>query len=122
MAKQDTVESVIAAADKAGAPRKYQGQPPITATNGSGQTGKQALAPHTSPAAADPAASPYLVTPRAHVEVSDKDGAAYGIKATINKPNEPSLGPTLANARIIPAVINRTAPDFAGGASAGPPV
>ena len=120
-AKVDTVESVIASANKAGAPRQYVGNPPAVASarNTSSDTANQGLdSADPYHAAADPAVSPYLLTARPHVSATETKGAAYAIKATINKPVDPVSAPTMANAKIIPAVIQRVSPDFRSASSA----
>ncbi len=118
MAKQDSVESVIASANRKSAPRQYMGASPVAATNVTGNTGKQPLGSANSAQGSDPAISPHLHTAKPHVLASETPGAAYAIKANISKPNDPTAGATQANSRIIRPAINRSAPNFADGRGA----
>jgi hypothetical protein len=116
MAKQDTVESVIAAADKAGAPRQYMGAAPISAENTSGNTGNQQVRPKGNPAASDPAFMPHLNNSTPFVLATENPGASYAIRANIHKPVDPVAGATQANSRIVKSAVNRAEPNFAAGA------
>jgi hypothetical protein len=118
MAKQDSVESVIASANRASAPRQYMGASPVAATNVSGNTGKQPLGSAGPANAADPAISPHLHVANPSVLATETPGAAYAIKANISKPNDPTAGATMANSRLIRPAINRSAPNFADGRGA----
>lgn len=115
MAKQDTVESVIAAADKAGAPRQYMGAAPTSATNLSGETGNQQVRPKGGAQAADPAVSPHLTDAKPFVLATENPGASYAIKANINKPHDPVAGATQANSRLVKSAVNRAEPNFVAG-------
>lgn len=116
MAKQDTVESVIAAADKAGAPRQYMGAAPISTDNLSGDVNGLQVRPRAGAQAADPAVSPHLANAKPHVLATENPGASYAIKANISKPHDPVAGATQANSRIIKSAVNRAEPNFAAGA------
>jgi hypothetical protein len=50
-----------------------------------------------------------------HRKMTEKHGAAYSVGSRYMKQNEPSAGATQANGRIIPAVMQRQAPNFQSG-------
>lgn len=114
MASQDTPESVIAAANKAGAPRQYMGQIPFTANNQSANTGTAIQRPDGYSGSADPAISPHMSNATPFVLATETPGAAYGIRANITKPVDPVAANTMVNARLMPSSIKRSA-KFATG-------
>jgi len=62
--------------------------------------------------AADPAFQPIGKHPYAPKE---RNGAQYGTQVGFEAHTEPTAGFTQANGRVIPAAINRTAPNFQVG-------
>jgi hypothetical protein len=114
MASQDTPESVIAAANKAGAPRQYMGQIPFTASNQSANTGTAMQRPDNYARGSDPAISPHMSNAIPFVLATEVPGAAYAIRANITKPVDPVAANTMVNARLMPSAIKRSA-QFATG-------
>jgi hypothetical protein len=110
----DTPESVIAAANKAGAPRVYTGQIPFTANNQSANTGTAIQRPDGYSGAADPALSPRMSNASPFVLATETPGASYAIRANITKPVDPVAANTMMNARLMPSAIKRSA-QFASG-------
>lgn len=47
----------------------------------------------------------------------ERHGASYNITATTSATVDPTVGPTMANARVIPSVMGRQNPNFEGGMS-----
>ena len=62
--------------------------------------------------AADPAFQPLGKHPYAPRE---RSGAAYGISVGFEAHTDPSAGMTMANSRLFPSAINRSAPNFQAG-------
>jgi hypothetical protein len=114
MAKQDSPESVIAAANKASAPIQYTGQIPFTAVNRSADTQTAIRRPDGYSGAADPAVSPHLANANPFILATENPGASHAITATINKPVNPVAANTMVNARLLPSAIKRSA-QFASG-------
>jgi len=110
----DTPESVIDAANKAGAPRVYMGQIPFTANNQSANPGTAIQRPDNYSGAADPALSPHLANANPFILATENPGAAHAIVARINKPVDPVAANTMVNARLLPSAIKRSA-QFAAG-------
>jgi hypothetical protein len=74
---------------------------------------KGTLEPRKNVQAGDPtAAGTRVARPNRLMSSAERNGAAHTIVTSIFKPNEPSAGATLANARVIPATTKR---NFSGG-------
>jgi len=114
-----TPEEVIASAEHANSPRKYVGQMSGVA-NTSGAPLKGTLIGKKNKQAGDPTIadkanrSNKLVN---NAAASERMGARYEIGATFPAVHQSEVGPTMANARTIPSVMGRQAPDFNAGMS-----
>lgn len=62
--------------------------------------------------AGDPAIMPH--GPRTYAP-KERNGAAYGVRVAFQAHTAPEAGATLANGRVFPAAVNRSAPNFAAG-------
>jgi hypothetical protein len=69
------------------------------------------LTPRGGAQAADPAQQELGI--RQHT--MERLGASYQIKSLYSPPMDPTAGPTMANARIVPSVRGRNTPDFEMG-------
>lgn len=81
------------------------------ARNASAEGTTNKLVKRKNTAAGDPTA-----TPTAHRSaVKSTGGAAYGIRTTMPAWNDPHIGPTQGNGRIVPAAVNRSKLNFSAG-------
>lgn len=109
----EIVAEAVAGMAKTGAPRVPVGDSVITgAVNLSGQPSANT---HTRPRAhskaVDPAYTPY--EPQgSHTTLAPAAGAAYGIRANVMPPSDPTAGPTQGNGRIVSSAVNRSRPAF----------
>lgn len=113
-----TPEEVLASADHAGSPRKYMGFDAANFGNTSGAPVAGSLVPKKSVQAGDPTYGGKAN--RANISSgnaaqSERLGARYSIGVSFPAPMSPEAGATMANARIIPSVRGRQAPNFGGG-------
>lgn len=69
-------------------------------------------------AAADPAAQPMGVRKNVPASGQDRNGAAYGVRASYLKATSPEAGATMSNSRKFNSVIKRTNPNFNDGVAA----
>lgn len=115
-----TPEEVLASADHAASPRKYMGFDSAKFSSPSADPDQGTLVGRKNVQAGDPTAGGKAnrknVLAGSAVQ-SEKMGAAYRIKAAFPAPMSPEAGATMANARIVPSVQGRQAPNF--GAAMG---
>ena len=119
----DTEDEALAGMAKVGAPRVPIGTSATSeasfpsATDTSGST----LVPKGNAKSVDPAASPKVqrtATPYQAIygqPGTERNGAAYGIKAQTVIPTAPEAGATQASGRIIPSAVNRSRDSFDDG-------
>lgn len=80
----------------------------FTAPSANPKKGKKV--PYQSTAAGDPTGAGTKVNRKA----TEKMGASYSVGSKYMKQNEPSAGATMANAPIVPAVMQRQKANFSG--------
>ena len=107
-----TPEEVISSAEHANSPRKYVG------TN----YGMEAVMPEKGklmPKKNTQAGDPTIANKANRKNVlagnaasSERMGAAYSVSQKFPKGTEPAAGPTMANAKTVPSVAGRQAPNF----------
>lgn len=103
-----THEEAYEAAGQVGSPRL-----PMSAT----PTPRGTLMPKHNTQAADPN-NPGSKVNRVNLPYQERNGAQYRISVPFTPTIDPSAGPTMANARIIPSVAGRVNPNFQGGIEA----
>lgn len=112
-----TPEEVIASAEHANSPRKYVGQSlgfdAVKPERGTliGKKNKQA----GDPTAGGKANRKNVLAGNA--AASERMGARYATSVKFPKGTEPAAGPTMANAKVVPSVAGRQAPNFDAGMS-----
>ena len=109
-----TPEEVIASAEHANSPRKYVGQMSGVA-NVSGTPLRGTLVGKKNTQAGDPTAGGKANRKNVlagNAAASERMGAAYSVSQKFPKGTEPAAGPTMANARTVPSVAGRQAPNF----------
>lgn len=110
-----TPEEVIASAEHANSPRKYVGQTTgfqaVPAERGTliGKKNKQA----GDPTAGGKANKKNVLVNNA--AASERMGARYVIEQKFPAVHQSEVGPTMANARTVPSVMGRQAPNFDSG-------
>lgn len=111
-----TPEEIISSAEHANSARKYVGTSYDGVTNISAKPLKGKLIPKKNKQAADP-----TITNKANRKNvlaknpgSERAGAKYRVTAKMPSV-DPTAGPTLANAKVIPSVAGRQAPNFDDG-------
>lgn len=112
-----TPEEVIASAEHANSPRKYVGQVSGVA-NTSGAPLKGTLVGKKNTQAGDPTAGGKANKKNVLVNnaaASERMGARYVVGQNFPAVHQSEVGPTMANARTIPSVMGRQAPDFDAG-------
>lgn len=105
-----TPEEVLASAEHANSARKYMGAG-MPVNNVSGSPEKGTLMPKKNTQAGDPSGMGSKQN-RANVE---RKGAQFRITAKMPAPINIEAAPTMANAKIIPSVAGRQAPNFSDG-------
>lgn len=112
-----TPEEVISSAEHINSPRKYvgtnYGMEAVKPEKGTliGRKNKQA----GDPTAGGKANRKNVLAGNA--AASERMGAAYSVSQKFPKGTEPAAGPTMANARTVPSVAGRQAPNFNAGMS-----
>jgi hypothetical protein len=107
-----TPEEVISSAEHINSPRKYvgtnYGMEAVKPEKGTliGRKNKQA----GDPTAGGKANRKNVLAGNA--AASERMGAAYSVSQKFPKGTEPAAGPTMANARTVPSVAGRQAPNF----------
>jgi hypothetical protein len=104
-----TPEEVLASADHAGSPRRYMGMDALGFDNVSAAPGNTTAVPRKNTQAAD--LSGQKGGPRPQI-LAERLGARYAISVAFPAPASPEAGATMANARIVPSVQGRVAPNF----------
>lgn len=104
-----TPEEVLASAEHASSPRMYMGFDAARFTNASATPGNTIPVPRKNTQAAD--LSGVKGAPKAHIP-AERLGARYAIGVKFPAPMSPEAGATMANARIVPSVQGRVAPNF----------
>jgi hypothetical protein len=104
-----TPEEVINSAEHANSARKYMGME-LPMNNVSGHPDRGTLMPKKNTQAADPTAGG-----KANRQNVERKGAQFRITAKMPAPINIEAAPTMANARIIPSVSGRQAPNFGDG-------
>jgi len=115
-----TPEDVIASAAHAKSPRRYMGMDANNFTNVSAQPGNTMSHPRKNTQAADPTAGGKANRKNVlsgGAVASERMGAAYKISAKFPAVHSIEASATMGNAKTIPSVMGRQAPDFNGGMS-----
>jgi hypothetical protein len=110
-----TPEEIIASAAHSKSPRRYMGQDADQFTNVSAQPGNTISAPRKNVQAGDP-----TIADKANrknvlagsAAQSERMGAKYSVSQKFPAGTEPAAAATMANARVIPSVMGRQAPNF----------
>ena len=113
-----TTEEILASAAHSKSPRRYVGMDAAKFTNASGTPEKGNLMPKKNTQASDPTAGGKAN--RANVSAgnaaqSERMGARYNIGVKFPTGHEPAAAATMANAKIVPSVAGRQAPNFGDG-------
>lgn len=110
-----TPEEVLASADHAASPRRYMGFDAAKFNNVSAVPGNTTAVPKKNTQAADPTAGGKANKKNVSAGMAaqaDRLGARYTISAKFPAPMSPEAGMTMRNARIVPSIQGRQAPDF----------
>lgn len=112
-----TPEEVIASAEHANSPRKYVGQMSGVA-NVSGAPLKGTLVGKKNKQAGDPTAGGKANRKNVsagNAAASERMGARYAVSVKFPATSSPESAPTMANAKTVPSVAGRQAPNFNDG-------
>lgn len=112
---QMTPEEVLASAEHASSPRKFMGFDATKFTNASATPGNTTPVAKKNTQAADPTAGGKANRKNVSAGMAaqaDRLGARYTISATFPAPMSPEAGATMRNARVVPSVVGRQAPNF----------
>lgn len=89
-------------------------KPALKVENASGAPSKNTkLMPKKGAQSADPSRQP--VAPARQYAPKERNGAAYGVAVAFEAHVAPEAGATLANGRIFPQAVKRSAPNFRAG-------
>jgi hypothetical protein len=116
----DTPEEVLASAAHSASPRRYVGMDYSGVTNVSAKPLKGKLMPKKNTQAGDPTIANKANrknVPAGNAAQSERMGARYTIGAKFPAVHSAEASATLANAKTIPSVTGRQAPDFNYGMS-----
>ena len=113
-----TTEEILASAAHSSSPRRYVGMDAAKFTNASGTPEKGTLMPKKNTQASDPTAggkANRTNVSAGNAAQSERMGARHRISVKFPAGHEPAAAATMANAKVVPSVQGRQAPNFGAG-------
>ena len=113
-----TTEEILASASHSNSPRRYVGMDAAKFTNASGTPEKGTLMPKKNTQASDPTAGGKANKKNVsagNAAQSERMGARYNIGVKFPAGHEPAAAATMGNAKVVPSVAGRQAPNFGDG-------